>query len=278
MPEFSSYAKINIGLKIAAPRPDGYHIIHTVFQEISLKDTIRIKPTAGKFHFSCNHPDVPEDETNLCVRAWDIINKDVGDLPSVNIELVKNIPVAAGLGGGSSNAATVLIGINQLFELGLEDQHLENIAVQLGADVPFFIKGGIQYATEIGDKLAPAQLPEIGAIVLVVPPTRISTAWAYEEAIKFLPEGYSTGKFAAASRTYQDWKFFENDFEPLVFQTYPEIGTIKARLLKSGAVFAGLSGSGSTVFGIFEEEVDAREVLSIFSSPLLTFLTYPQQR
>lgn len=251
------------------------HTICTVFQEISLKDTVRIESSSSGFQFTCNSSHMPQDETNLCVRAWSALKQRGADIPDVHIELDKLIPSGAGLGGGSSNAAAVLCGINQLFELGYSDKDLESIAVTLGADVPFFIKGGAQYAEGIGDELFPAQLPYMGAIVMVTPPTSISTAWAYANAIKYLPDGYSTGKFAAASGTFEDWKLFENDFEPLVFQTYPEIGTIKDRLLKSKAVFASLSGSGSTVFGIFEDEADARRALSSFSSSLQTFLAHP---
>ena len=264
-----------MGLKITGHRQDGLHTIRTIFQEISLKDTLRIEPPEHGFQFSCNHPDIPQNETNICVRAWNRLKQSTSDIPDVRIELDKQIPMGAGLGGGSSNAAAVLSGINELLGLGYSDSELERMAVELGADVPFFIKGGVQYAEGVGDELSSSQLPVMGAVLLITPPTKVSTNWAYAEAIKYLPDGYSTGKFPAASGNSEEWKLFENDFEPLVFQTYPEIGTIKARLLRLNAVFASLSGSGSTVFGIFEDEADARKALTSFSPPLQTFLAHP---
>tara|TARA_B100001079_G_scaffold138627_2_gene118829 strand:- start:1796 stop:2569 length:774 start_codon:yes stop_codon:yes gene_type:complete len=251
------------------------HTIRTIFQEISLKDTLRIERSDNGFQFSCNHPDIPKDETNLCIRAWNAIKQIDKDIQDVRIELDKQIPVGAGLGGGSSNAAAVLTGINEFLGLGYSNGDMERMAVKLGADVPFFIKGGVQYAEGIGDELSSSQLPVMGAVLLVSSPIKVSTAWAYAKAINYLPDGYSTGNFPAASGDTEDWKFFENDFEPLVFQTYPEIGTIKDRMLRSKAVFASLSGSGSTVFGIFDDEAGARKALSSFSPPLQTFLAHP---
>ena len=134
------------------------HTIRTIFQEISLKDTLRIECSDNGFQFSCNHPDIPQDETNLCIRAWHAIKQIDKDIQDVRIELDKQIPVGAGLGGGSSNAAAVLTGINEFLGLGYSNGDMERMAVKLGADVPFFIKGGVQYAEGIGDEIGRAHV------------------------------------------------------------------------------------------------------------------------
>jgi len=206
------------------------------------------------------------------------LKKAVPELGGVSIHLEKQIPVAGGLGGGSSNAATVLNGVNDLFGLELNDGFLKKMAAELGADVPFFLKGGTQLAAGIGDQLTPISLPAMKSILLVCPAVEISTVWAYGEVKNFLSDGFGTGKFAVPIEKQLSWqslgKFFENDFESLVFRTYPEIGDLKKRLLNAGAGFASLSGSGSTVFGIFEDNNVAEKTQEQFSA-FQTFITYP---
>ena len=206
------------------------------------------------------------------------MKKAVPELGGVSIHLEKRIPVAGGLGGGSSNAATVLNGVNDLFGLELKNGLLRKMAAALGADVPFFLKGGTQLAAGIGDQLTPISLPAMKSILLVCPAVEISTVWAYGEVKNFLSGGFGTGNFAAPIEKQLSWeslgKFFENDFESLVFRTYPEIGDLKKRLLNAGAGFASLSGSGSTVFGIFEDNNVAEKTQEQFSA-FQTFITHP---
>jgi len=219
------------------------------------------------------------------VAAYLQIKKLFPDLGGVRISLKKQIPTGAGLGGGSANAAMVLKGINELYDLELPHNQLVRLALTLGADVPFFIRGGTRYAEGVGEVLSEVNLPTIGAILLVVPPIHISSKWAYGKVKNHLTGGFKSGKFAAALESYDSrqsvsfWstadEFFENDFESLVFQTYPEIGDIRKQLLDTGALFASLSGSGSTVFGIFKNDHEAFKAQSFFSFPLQTFITYP---
>lgn len=285
VPPLQSYCKINLGLKITGQRADGYHTLQTIMQEVTLADTLILEPSDDGWQFSCDRRDVPADEKNLCVKAYRELRKVFPNLGGVRIHLEKRIPIGAGLGGGSSNAATVLKGMNRLYELSLGEKRLEEIALSIGADVPFFIHGRTQSAEGIGEILTFVSLPPMEVILLVVPHIRISTEWAYSEVRKHLTGGFRPGNFAAAAESSDSWQsilswdtadeFFENDFESLVFQTYPEIGGIRTQLLRSGALFASLSGSGSTVFGVFRDEVQALETQAAFSSPFQTFLTYP---
>ncbi len=215
----------------------------------------------GALSFTCSDPSLPLDETNLCVKAVEALSEEVGEINGISVHLEKRIPVGAGLGGGSSDAAATLKGVNTLFDLKLDEDRLKAIAVSLGADVPFFLAGGCQYAAGIGDELTPVAVPPIGAILLLFPSTKISTAWAYGEVKNALSGGFGTGNFPAPLEPRNVWDssgtLFENDFESLVFRTYPEIGDLKRRLMNARAQFASLSGSGSTVFGIFEDHAAA---------------------
>lgn len=266
-----------MGLRITGSRPDGYHTIQTVFQEISLSDRIGLD-TASRpagWTFTSNSREIPWDEKNLAVRAYLVFKDLFPRIEGVRIHVEKEIPVGAGLGGGSSNAAAVLKGLNDLYRLGLPAKSLEEIGLSLGADVPFFIRGGTQSGEGIGERLKPVSLPSIGAIGLVVPEVRISTSWAYNEVRKRLSAQRGGSNFTGYPKVLPSWELFENDFESLVFPAYPEIGAIKTRLLKMGAEFASLSGSGSTVFGIFRDDAQAQKALASFSSSFQTYLTHP---
>ncbi len=253
----------------------------TIFQEISLADEIILDETSEGCTLTCSGLALPTNHTNLCVKAYNSLKKAVPRLDGVSIHLEKRIPVSGGLGGGSSNAATVLTGVNDLFGLELSDGLIKEMAVTLGADVPFFLKRGTQLAEGIGDRLTPVSLPTMESILLVCPSVEISTAWAYGKVKNSLSGRFEAGNFAALIEEHSSWeslgKFFENDFESLVFRTYPEIGDLKKRLLDAGAGFASLSGSGSTVFGIFEDNDVAEKALKQFSS-FQTFITHPVTR
>lgn len=265
-----------MGLRITGVRPDGYHTIQTVYQELSLADRVTLDPSHSGWTFSSNSEEIPGDEENLAVKAYLTLMDLFPQVRGVNIHVDKRIPVGAGLGGGSSNAAAVLKGVNDLYGLALSPDRLEEIGVGLGADVPFFIRGGTRFAEGIGEKLTSVSLPFIGAIGLVVPRTRVSTAWAYSQIRKGLSDENRGANFKGYLKVTPSWKLFDNDFESLVFPAYPEIGAIKTRLLEMGAVFASLSGSGSTVFGIFRDDVQARRALKPLSSSFQTFLTHPK--
>ena len=270
-----SHAKVNIGLQIRNQRPDGYHNIHTIFQELDFHDTIRLEKRDSNCQFSSNVDWLVKDDSNLCVMAWQKM-VDVFGLGGVSIELEKRIPAGGGLGGGSSNAATILKGLRKLYELDVSDDELENIGIDLGADVPFFIKGKTQIGDGIGEILKPIKTVINGCYLLVVPDLHIDTKWAYGEFKNILGRPNEIVNFLGFIRKkIIPFELFENDFEAIVVPAYPEIGQIKNSLRVHGARFASLSGSGSTVFGVFDEDADAKSAESHFSSRYNTFITNP---
>ena len=267
--KLNSYAKVNIGLKLLHKRIDGYHEISTVFQEIDLYDEITIsKSSNSSLEFSSNVDWLKNDEHNLCVIAYNRM-KDLYDIGGVNIKLVKNISKGSGLGSGSSNAAVVMKGLRKLFSLKVADTELEKISVEIGADVPFFIRGATQIGEGIGEKLSDVKCTIDGSFLIITPNIPIDTKWAYSQIKNVLDKAASSTKFSdlfcGKVISLDTLKFFENDFESVVFPTYPEIGAIKKELFALGAKFASLSGSGSTVFGIFDDNAKIKKAFSHFS-------------
>ena len=274
----NSNAKVNIGLKVLKEREDGYHDIVTVFQEINLFDIISISKKSKGCDFNSNATWLMNDKTNLCVIAYEAMKKKF-DIDGVDIDLTKNIPKGSGLGGGSSNAASIMKGIRELYSLNISDKELEDIASQIGADVPFFIRGSIQLGEGIGDRLTPLKINISGKYLIIIPDTEIDTSWAYSKFKNDLDSSILPINFASLSNektiSLDKLKFFENDFESIVVPTYPEIGKIKEALHALGAGFASLSGSGSTVFGIFNDDVSLDKALSYFSPKYKTFIANP---
>ena len=274
----NSNAKVNIGLKVLKKREDGYHDIVTVFQEINLFDIISISKKSKGCDFNSNATWLMNDKTNLCVIAYEAMKKKF-DIDGVDIDLTKNIPKGSGLGGGSSNAASIMKGIRELYSLNISDKELEDIASQIGADVPFFIRGSIQLGEGIGDRLTPLKINISGKYLIIIPDTEIDTSWAYSKFKNDLDSSILPINFASLSNektiSLDKLKFFENDFESIVVPTYPEIGKIKEALHALGAGFASLSGSGSTVFGIFNDDVSLDKALSYFSPKYKTFIANP---
>lgn len=269
-----SNAKLNLGLRILGRRPeDGYHLLETIFQEIDFADEIRIeeKQRRGmffeRFKLSCNKEDIPRDENNLVMKAilemtpW--LPVDFG----ADIYLEKNIPSGAGLGGGSSNAASILVWLNE--QARLNEEQLLEIALGLGADVPFFLKGGTQYAKGIGDELKEIVIPKDWCALLVFPSVHISTPWAYKELKISLTAKPKNIIIPSLLENEFNWRFFENNFDDAIIPSYPEIGKIKERLLQEGAIYAALSGSGSTVFGICKSCEEAENLRSLFEKTVI---------
>ena len=270
----NSYAKINIGLKIINQRIDSYHNIETVFQEVQFHDIITIKKINEGYKLSSNNVDFPMESSNTCVQAYLRLKKEFPKLKGVKIHINKNIPMGSGLGGGSSNAASTIIGINNLYDIGLTTPQLKNISQDIGADVPFFIEGGIQHGQGIGDKLTPLKIKLPYTILLVFPNNTVNTRWAYSQIRNKLERPIKAVNFAdLMEKEMIPFQLFENDFEKIVFSTYPEIGLIKNKLLKNNARFASLSGSGSTVFGFFNDEADAISAELLFSKSFKTIIT-----
>jgi 4-diphosphocytidyl-2-C-methyl-D-erythritol kinase len=244
-------AKINLGLNVIERRPDGYHNLETVFYPLALSDILEV--LTGKsfqFHSSGLMLDT-EGGDNLVVKAYSLLKSEF-DLPPVRIHLHKVIPFGAGLGGGSSDAAYMLKMLSRLFGLGLSSQELQQYAAKLGADCPFFIDNHPSLATGIGDELTPISLDlDKYYIALVKPPLGVNTAHAYK-AIR--PSKHQTSIKDIMLQPVETWKeCLNNDFETPVFKSFPEITSVKRRLYELGALYASMSGSGSSVYGIFQE-------------------------
>lgn len=257
-------AKINLALRITGKRPDGYHTISTIFQEIGLHDNITFSPS-DEFCFSCSRQDLESENNNLCIQTYKNMKSLAPEKPEWNIHLQKNIPIGAGLGGGSSDSAAVIKFLNKIWGLQLTESELIQIAKEIGSDVPFHLRGKTQGADGVGDILTPLTIPESFTLLLICPPIHISTLWAYKQFnLKKRKQRY---KFASLfSRGRIIWEFFENQFETIVFPAYPEVGILKESLLKEGAKYAGLSGSGSTVFGVFKNTDEAKSAQKRFTS------------
>jgi 4-diphosphocytidyl-2-C-methyl-D-erythritol kinase len=271
-----SHAKVNIGLQIRNKRQDGYHNIHTVFQELDLYDKVTISKNPNACEIKVNKADVPSGKENTCHIAFTELSKFYPEIDGITVEIEKSIPSGGGLGGGSSNAATTLKAINKLYDLQIESKKLENIASNIGADIPFFIRGGTQIGDGIGDVLTPINQAIDGYYLLVLPDISIRTDWAYQSYKKFLEEDLDRPNFAHfLEKNNLSQTIFDNDFERIVIPTYPEIGMLKNKLIEEGADYASLSGSGSTVFGIFSDESQAEKVQLKFRKQYRTFLTRP---
>ena len=245
--------KINLGLHIVEKRPDGYHNIETVFYPIDICDKLEINPSE-KFTFSQNGIQLEcSDSDNLCVKAYNMIKKDFPHIGNVDIKLTKNIPFGAGLGGGSSDAAFTLKMINNIFTLNLSSKQLSNYARKLGADCAFFIENKPVYATEKGDIFETCNVSlKDYSLLLIKPDVFIST-----------PEAYSGVKPCKSpndireilSHPINTWKDrLINDFEVSIFQKHPLLAEIKSSLYKHGAIYASMSGSGSSMFGLFPKD------------------------
>ena len=245
--------KINLGLNIVNKRDDGYHDIETVFFPVPLKDSLEVIEKE-KFEFSTSGSSIEgETATNLCIKAYHLLKKDIPHLPLVQMHLHKAIPMGAGLGGGSADGAFALKLLNKKFDLNLSEEQLINYSLQLGSDCPFFISNEPCFATGRGENLAPIELDlSEYKIVIIHPVIHISTALAFA-TIKPLKPGKSIKQII--QQPVSTWKDeLKNDFEKPVFAKYPEIKKIKDALYDAGSIYSSMSGSGSAVYGIFKKE------------------------
>jgi len=249
-------AKINLGLNVVSKRPDGYHNLETIFYPIAIKDALEVVPAAGEkgiFKQSGILLD-GNPEQNLVIKAY-LLMKKAYSIPPIDIYLRKNIPFGAGLGGGSADAAFMLKLLNNIYELNISEDKLEELASQLGSDCPFFIRNNPVFATGTGNIFTPVNLSLKGYyIILVKPDIHVSTKEAYS-MIK--PQQPELSLMEIIKNPVETWKAnMLNDFERSVFAQYPAISNIKEKLYEYGAIYASMSGSGSSVFGIFREETD----------------------
>lgn len=267
-------------MNILRKREDGYHDIESVFQQIDLADTIELSACQTGIELICSHPDVPSDDSNLCYQAARRLQEFTGKTDGVRIELYKHIPVGAGLGGGSSDAAVVLKVLNQQWNLQLAPDVLQTVGRQLGADVPFFLTGKTMFARGIGDILSPVRLASDYKILIVYPGFSVSTHWAYKNYKINLTNSKKTITLADLFLADLDLRdltqYLKNDFEEVVFERYPQLDSIKSRLYSMGAYYASMSGSGSSVFGLFHPDANFSENLaSLFGFGCAVFPAKP---
>ncbi len=248
-------AKINLGLNVTGIRADGFHDIETVLFPVAFRDILEIIPSGEQqFEFRHSGLNIPgKVDDNLCLHAYHLI-KSGFQIPTVRMHLHKVIPIGAGLGGGSSDAAFTIKVLNDLFSLALTPLQMMDYAGKLGSDCPFFIGNKPVFASGKGDQFEPVELNLAGySIVIIIPPVHVSTADAYEQvAIKKPVESLRSILNASPG----EWKDrVVNDFEGSVFQRYPVILQIKEKLYAAGAVYASMSGSGSAVYGLFDQHL-----------------------
>lgn len=253
--QIKSYAKINWTLDVLFKRGDGYHELRTIYQTVSLHDDLRVSETSGAIEIVCDDPRVPCDETNLAFKAALLLREVNGTSKGARIEIEKRIPVAAGLGGGSSNAAATLLALIKLWQVEIDERELIRIAARLGSDVPFFLIGGTAMGVGRGEEVSPIEQVHCEHLLLVNPGFAVSTRDAYEKLSRLTSsEAASIIPFAllAAKGISGLPLVARNDLEEPVFAAYPEIAEVKRRLMSLGARHALMSGSGATVFGVFD--------------------------
>jgi 4-diphosphocytidyl-2-C-methyl-D-erythritol kinase len=268
MIKLRSYAKINLYLDIGDKLNNGYHCIETLFQTINLFDEITIeKLNEPTYNIYCNNPKVPDDKNSLVYRA---IERIMGDNKyGLAVCIDKKIPLAAGLGGGSSNVASILQGISKLFKLNISKNKLMSIATSLGMDIPFFLERGTVYASGRGEILFPLNLKDDIPLnlVLVNPGIEISTKWAYHTFDEENKNYFKKQDLNILKQLKQNnlislpeiGKYIYNRFDSIISKQYPVIEEIKKKLIESGAISTTISGSGPTVYGIFDNKTEAIE-------------------
>lgn len=262
-------AKINLGLNVVEKRPDGYHNLETVFYPVPITDALEIVEMDRQFpsdvdcDLKVTNLEIEGDEQcNLVVRAYRLLKQDFPDLPRVHAHLYKGIPTQAGMGGGSSDCGFMITQLDRQFGLGLTDEQMIRYAASLGADCAFFVLNRPCYAEGIGERLQPISLSLSGWYLAVVRPAiPVSTREAFSLIV---PEHPARNCRDIVMQPVETWReALTNDFERSVFALHPEIGAIKDRLYELGAVYAAMSGSGSSLFGLFREPVSLDE----FSDP-----------
>ena len=259
-------AKINLGLNVVERRPDGYHNLETVFYPVPIKDALEVQLMDEQFPsaFDCdlkvtNIPVDGDEQRNLVVRAYQLLKQDFPEqLKRVHAHLYKAIPTQAGMGGGSSDCAAMILLLNRLFGLGLSSEQMIDYAARLGADCPFFILNRPVYAEGIGERMVPIGL-DLGGwhLAVVRPDIPVST----KEAFSLIhPTRPSRNCRDIVAQPVESWREqLTNDFEKSVFALHPEIGHVKSQLYEMGAVYAAMSGSGSSLFGLFRQPVELAE-------------------
>lgn len=272
--EIKAPAKINMGLNIISRRPDGYHNLETIFYPIfDLFDVIKITK-AKSFSFRCNIKEIDLDSNNLIIKAKNKLEKYSGKKINVDIYCEKNIPIGAGLGGGSSDAAATLISLNEMFGLNIQYNEMLKIALELGSDVPFFIKSKPSYAGGRGEELEQIDLSINYPILLINPHIHVSTKEAFANITPLKSKHKLVDSFVSEQLNFDMLNSkVKNDFEYSIFSKYPLLQEIKERLYEVGAKFVLMSGSGSTIYAIFSNLNQARMAYNSFPSEYFKFIS-----
>ncbi|HOV31800.1 MAG TPA: 4-(cytidine 5'-diphospho)-2-C-methyl-D-erythritol kinase [Candidatus Hydrogenedens sp.] len=260
--KIKTYAKINLYLDVVGKYPDGFHAIESIFQTITLSDTLIFDEISEGVEIITNKPSLPVDGSNIVYKTINKVKEITKIKKGIRVQILKNIPVCAGLGGGSSNAAGTLHALNILWELGWNESTLQNIAVELGSDVPYFIRGGTQSVSSKGERLSTLPYMPDMWIVLVHPAIALSTAKVYQHPSlvsrphhKKQDEYSLTFKMAISALMKQDWgKVIYNQLEIPAFVIAPELRELKLKIKKMGFPYVGMSGSGSTFFILVESK------------------------
>ena len=269
-----SPSKINIGLNVVEKRKDGFHNLQTIFYPLLLSDKLTFQKS-DKLELTSNSKTLKELDENLILKAIWLLKREISIEIKVKIFLEKLIPIGAGLGGGSSNTAATLKAINKLFKLNLSYEKLSDLALKLGSDVPFFLNAIPSYAESRGEKLIPLNLEIQYPILVVNPGINISTRWAFERIVPSKPN-YKLSHLLSSNLDFSEIRDqLKNDFEPIVFKEYPSIQKIKNDLYNKGAIFAIMSGTGSTVYGIFSNLQKALWAQDYFNQSYFTYLNNP---
>lgn len=277
-----AYAKINLTLDVTARRADGYHLLQSVMQSIALCDGVHLRKRARGIKLTVDHPGVPADARNTAWRAAELFLECLDIQAGVEIALEKQIPAAAGLGGGSADAAAVLVGLDQLFGTGLPWADLESMALRIGADVPFCLRGGTQLAEGVGEELTPLPPVPDAFLVLVKPQGEVATGRVYQllEAVNFGTQ-YSAA-FIEQLTGGADWDslagMLGNVLETVTLQLVPDVELWKNRLREGGALGSVMSGSGPTVVGVFTTAEQARQFQDRWQGHADIMLTHPVGR
>lgn len=276
--EFRSFAKINLGLEVTGKRDDGYHELKTIFQTISLHDTIEIQENSGiDIRLTGDRAEIPWDGSNTIRRAFRLMSDRFGLKPGFDIRVRKRIPPGAGLGGGSSNAAVILLFINRYFNLNLTLEELRALGTVIGADVPFFLTGGTMRGEGIGEKLTPLPTPEVPSVAVLTPGIHVSTADIFSRLNLTKPALKSTIDSFLSSG---DISALKNELELTTFAIFPELEKIKLKMESTGLDFVSMSGTGSSLFCFPDSarESALRSVFpDIFIGKLLDCKTYQKR-
>jgi 4-diphosphocytidyl-2-C-methyl-D-erythritol kinase len=263
-------AKINLSLRVVGRRADGYHLLDTFMVPVSLYDDVEIRKlrrvaekktnSAPLIKVRCGHPLVPDGEQNLAYRAARLLLAKAKSSQPIEIRIRKRIPVGAGLGGGSTDAAATLVGLNRLLKLGFSAKKLERLGLKLGADVPFFIRGRPARARGIGERLQPLGQFARHWLVIVYPGFPVSTEWVYQNLpAKLTKPSVNTSIASSLTGSGNLAEMLVNDLESVTLGRYRKIGLLKRKLLHAGALGSLMSGSGSSVFGVFKTKRKAEQ-------------------